>query len=71
MILVPDAVALILELLQRYPMNDRPDFIKITSLLEKLDEVCRDAQAIRAHLAAVMLPSNVRVERLTASEAVS
>ena len=50
-------------------MNDRPDFIKITSLLARLDEVCRDAQAIRAQLGAVMLPSNVRVERLTATQA--
>lgn len=48
-------------------MNDRPDFLKITSLLQKLDQVCRDAREIRAQLAAVTLPSHVRVERLTAS----
>ena len=48
-------------------MNDRPDFIKITSLLERLDQVCRDAQQIRAQLAAVTLPSSVRVEGLTAT----
>lgn len=45
-------------------MTDRPDFLKITALLEKLDQVCREAQQIRAQLAAVTLPSHVRVERL-------
>ena len=45
-------------------MNDRPDFLKITALLDRLDQVCREAQQIRAQLAAVTLPSTVRVERL-------